>query len=401
MNINHKTVQFQISDQTVVCSRHFKPTDFKWTPVRKTLKPDSVPSIFDWSNQVTPRREIFKHPVPQKRPRSASEDEARDDDADLGCEPIPEFQDGDLSLCAFDEISSPRVLELEKTLQEKEEEIQRLQEKLQIERFGILRFSKDDSMISFYTGFVSMAMFTTFFNFIKPAANSMTSYYYKSVDTVNVTVGRQRNMLLIDELLCSFNIWPNKDNIEAKMPNVFKMLYPSTRVVIDCTEIKTERPSSLALGSKCYSSYKSSHTWKGLVGIAPHGALTFVSSLYTGSMSDVEITKLCGLIELLESGDSIMADKGFVLNKVLDGTGITVNTPPFLMSHGQFSRQEVEETQTIAKLRIHIERHIRRVKEYHLFDSIIPLSMVGTINQLWTVANMLTLFKGPLVKDWH
>ncbi|CAC5390003.1 unnamed protein product [Mytilus coruscus] len=145
---------FNISDQTVVCSRHFKPTDFKWTPVRKTLKPDSVPSIFDWSNQVTPRREIFKHPVPQKRPRSASEDEAGDDAADLGCEPIPEFQDGDLSLCAFDEISSPRVLELEKTLQEKEEEIQRLQEKLQIERFGIFRFSKDDSMISFYTGHV-------------------------------------------------------------------------------------------------------------------------------------------------------------------------------------------------------------------------------------------------------
>ncbi|CAC5389490.1 unnamed protein product [Mytilus coruscus] len=233
-----------------------------------------------------------------------------------------------------------------------------------IERFGISRFSKDDSMILFYTGFVSMSMFTTFFNFIKPAANSMTNYYYKSLDTVNVTVGRQRNMLLIDELfmfLCSFNIWPSKDNIEAKMPAVFKMLYPSTRVVIDCTEIKTERPSSLALGSKCYSSYKSSHTWKGLVGISPHGSLTFVSSLYTDSMSDVEITKLCGLIELLESGDSILADKGFVLNKVLDGTGITVNTPPFLMSHSQLSRQEVEETQTIAKLRIHIERHIRIV----------------------------------------
>lgn len=118
-------------------------------------------------------------------------------------------------------------------------------------------------------------------------------------------------------------------------------------------------------------------------------------------MSDVEITKLCGLVDLLEMGDSIMADKGFVLNKVLEGTGITVNTPPFLMSHGQFTKQEVEETQTIAKLRIHIERHIRRVKEYHLFDKIIPLSMVGTINQLWTVANMLTLFRGPLVKEWH
>ncbi|XP_062582397.1 uncharacterized protein LOC134244135 [Saccostrea cucullata] len=184
------------------------------------------------------------------------------------------------------------------------------------------------------------------------------------------------------------------------MPDCFKCLYPSTYNIIDCTEIKTERPSSLVLGSKFYSAYKSSHTWKGLVGIAPHGAFTFVSSLYTGCISDVKITKLCGLIDLLERGDSVMADKGFTLQKVLEGTGIDVNTPPFLMSQGQFSAQEVEETQTIARLRIHIERHIWRVKEFHLFDGIIPLSMVGSINQLWTVANMLTLFRGPLVKDW-
>ena len=185
------------------------------------------------------------------------------------------------------------------------------------------------------------------------------------------------------------------------MPVTFRTLYPNTRMIIDCTELKTERPSSLALGSKCYSTYKSSHTWKGLVGVAPHGALIFVSILYTGSMSDVEITQLCGLIDLLEIGDSIMADKGFVLNKVLDNTGITVNPPPFLMSQGQFTMQQVEETQTIAKLRIHVGRHIRRVKEYHLFDGIIPLSMTGSINQLWTVANMLTLFRGPLVKEWQ
>ncbi|CAC5411562.1 unnamed protein product [Mytilus coruscus] len=177
------------------------------------------------------------------------------------------------------------------------------------------------------------------------------------------------------------------------MPQVFKTLYPTTRVIIDCTEIPTERPSSLALNSKCYSTYKSTHTFKSLVGIAPHGALIFISSLYTGSMSDVEITRLCGLVELLEEGDSIMTDKGFVLNNVLSGKGITVNTPPFLMNKGQITKQEVEETQTIARLRIHVERHIRRVKEFHLFDRPIPLSMVGSIIQIWTVANILTLFR--------
>lgn len=330
-----------------------------------------------------------------------------------------------------------------KEVKEKDQELKQMQHKMEIERFGIHRFTTDNALVQYYTGFSSTLLFTVFFNFIRPTANTMTSYYYQAAEGPNATPNlvRQRSMLLIDEffmflcrlkcglleqdlavrfnihvstvsrkiitwanflyfILGSFNIWPSKEFIDSKMPGIFRELYPKTRVIIDCTELKMEKPSSLALGSKCYSAYKSNHTWKGLVGIAPHGPVTFISTLYTGCMSDVEITKLCGIVDLLEPGDSIMADKGFVLNKVLQGTGVSVNTPPFLSNQGQFSKEQVEETQAIAKLRIHIERHIRRVKEYHLFDRIIPLSMVGTVNQLWTVANMLTLFRGPLVKKW-
>ncbi|KAK3107108.1 hypothetical protein FSP39_007303 [Pinctada imbricata] len=440
---------FKISDQTVVCSRHFKKEDFRWTPVRKTLQKDSVPSVFNWKEDhaLKSRREIFKHELPMKIQKLGDVEES----AELGekneldmSSTCPDHTDIDSHQEVLQQSheKTDRIAKLEALLKEKEEEIRNLHRKLEMERFGIYRFSNDSSMILFYTGFTSMELFSTFFEFVRPAAHNMNSCYYKSSDNISqAIVGRQRTMLLIDELfmfLCrlrcgmmeqdlavrfnchlstvsrkiitwanflyfalgSVNIWPSRKQINDNMPDQFKQSYPSTRVIIDCTEIKVERPSSLALGSKCYSAYKSSHTWKGLVGIAPHGALTFVSSLYTGCMSDVEITKLSGLIDLMECGDSIMADKGFVLNKVLEGTGISVNIPPFLHSNGQFTRKEVEQTQVIAKLRIHIERHIRRVKEYHLFDNIIPLNMVGTINQLWTIANMLTLFKGPLVKEW-
>lgn len=175
------------------------------------------------------------------------------------------------------------------------------------------------------------------------------------------------------------------------MPQDFRILYPNTRVIIDCTEIFTEKPSSLALSSKTFSSYKRHNTWKGLVGIAPHGAVTFISALYYGCMSDIEITKLCGIIELLEPGDQIMADKGFVLNKLLQGTGITIATPHFLCADGQFSSSQVEDNQKIASLRIHVERHIKRVKEYKLFQSTVPLTIAGSVNQLWTIENILTL----------
>ena len=58
--------------------------------------------------------------------------------------------------------------------------------------------------------------------------------------------------------LGSIPIWPTKDQVVASMPKSFKLKYPATRVIIDCTEIKCEIPSYLVLQSKSYSNYKSS-----------------------------------------------------------------------------------------------------------------------------------------------
>jgi len=201
-------------------------------------------------------------------------------------------------------------------------------------------------------------------------------------------------------LLGSINIWPSREKIQEHIPQEFHNCYPNTRIIIDCTELYTERPSSLVLQSQTYSSYKSHNTWKGLVGIAPNGAITFVSSLYSGCRSDIEITKLCGLLDLMESGDQNMADKGFILNKLLESTGVSIVSPHFLCSDGQFTAEQVADNQRIARLRIHVERHIKRVKEYRLFNGNTPLNVAGTINQLWTVANLLTLFKRPLIKRY-
>ena len=333
-----------------------------------------------------------------------------------------------------------RITELEHKLQEKEEAFAALQRQLDIERFGLTRFSNDNSMILFYTGFTSYITFITFFNCIKPVATNMQSAYYVSSETISLA-GRKRNMLLIDELfmfLCrlkvglleqdlsvrfncsvstvsrkivtwanflyfalgSIPIWLPRDIIQELMPECFKSLYPRTRVVIDCTELRTQQPSSLVLNSQSYSHYKGTNTFKCLLGIAPHGTITFISSLYTGCMSDVEITKLSGLVDLLEPGDDVMADKGFTIRKLLGEKGVTLNIPEFLSNKRQFTIDEIEHTEQVAKLQIHIERMNRRIKEYHLFDTPIPLSLAGSVNQLWTVACLLALFKGPLVQAW-
>jgi len=181
------------------------------------------------------------------------------------------------------------------------------------------------------------------------------------------------------------------------MPGEFKKRYPNTRLILDCTEIFAETPSSLLLQSQLYSSYKGNTTLKGLIGISPHGSITFVSSLYTGAISDKEITRCSGILDLVEAGDSVMADKGFDIEDLLREKNVSLNLPPFLESRSLFSATEVQQTKMIAKVRIHVERAIRRIKEYHIFDSDVPLSMLGSINQLYTVACLLTNFQGPLI----
>ena len=77
---------------------------------------------------------------------------------------------------------------------------------------------------------------------------------------------------------------------------------------------------------------------------------------------------------------------------------MSLNLPPYLSSGGQFSSKEIKETKTIAKLRIHVERAIRRIKEYqYSYDTPIPLSLLGTVNQLCTVTCLLVNFQGPLI----
>lgn len=63
-------------------------------------------------------------------------------------------------------------------------------------------------------------------------------------------------------------------------------------------------PSSLAQQSATLSSYKNHNTFKVLIGISPDGTMFFISNLYEGSVSDVDLVSQCGLLALLEQGDS-------------------------------------------------------------------------------------------------
>ena len=88
-----------------------------------------------------------------------------------------------------------------------------------------------------------------------------------------------------------------------------------------------------------------------------------MSSLYVGRISDKKITKDCGILDLLEPGDQIMADRGFDIADDLP-SGVTLNIPAFLNGNDLLTLEEETSTRKIASARVHVERAIVRIKNY-------------------------------------
>ena len=330
-----------------------------------------------------------------------------------------------------------RIVQLQADVLRLEEEVTTLMS----QRFLLKRFEGSDSDIRFYTGLSSYPVLMCLYRYIKPLLcylrlcrsdikNTSTQTFkpraraLQPIDELFLVLVRLRLGLLEQDLAHRFNIgiatvsricitwikflnqqlrplitWPSRTVIDSHMPEQFKEFYPTTRVIIDCTEILTEVPSSMSVQSLTYSSYKHHNTFKGLVGICPTGAVTFISELYAGSLSDQALTRDCGILELIEPGDSIMADKGFDIGYDVALRGAKLNIPPFLKNQQQLSKKNVITTRQIASLRIHVERAIGRIKQYNILSNVVPLTLVKSVDSVWGVCCALSLFHPPLVTD--
>jgi hypothetical protein len=216
---------------------------------------------------------------------------------------------------------------------------------------------------------------------------------------------------LLDILYFKFgqiSLWPPRDDIISRMPAEFRKDFPTTLIMIDGTEFKTQVPNALALQSQMYSDYKSSTTLKALIGCDPSGSVIFISELFTGSISDKMICEESGFYAILKDllnhgyinpGDGIMADKGFTIQEELNKLGLVLNIPPFSSCSSQMSSSDTYLTQKIAKHRVHVERVIAKVKTYKLLSHKIPTSLFKQANKIWSVCAILTLHQRIFVKD--
>ena len=79
-----------------------------------------------------------------------------------------------------------------------------------------------------------------------------------------------------------------------------------------------------------------------------------------------------------------MADKEFTISDVLEPIGVGLNIPPFLGFRSQQTPSEVFATQEIIKhQQIHVERAINKVKNFHIFNQVIPAGVISKVVIHW------------------
>ncbi|XP_041795398.1 uncharacterized protein LOC121608256 [Chelmon rostratus] len=309
---------------------------------------------------------------------------------------------------------------------------------LNSEQFFLQRFQYDPELIMFYTGFKDYSTLRAFYLALRPTPETIWKWSHTvklNRTEHSVDAGfKAQHLCLFDQLflfLCfvrrgflpfdistqfqlsevivqttcvtwchylffmlgTLPIWPSRQTVDELMPQFFRMTFPKTRVVLDFIEV----PIQMATCRMNASHHRESPTVKSLVGITPSGSVSFVSSVYAASISDRDIVLKSGVLNLLEPGDEVMADKSFEVEDVLDVIGVRFVIPTSSRPNRQFNQDNTAHARHISHLKIHIEKVLSRVTEYHIFDSV-PAALCGSVNQLLTVCALLTNFQGSLLK---
>ncbi|KAK3927633.1 Protein ALP1-like [Frankliniella fusca] len=206
-------------------------------------------------------------------------------------------------------------------------------------------------------------------------------------------------VIVLSKILKCMITWPEKEKILKNMPKCFKN-YKSTRAVLDAYEIPVEKPKCIACRIRLYSHYKKNFTAKVMMICTPSGLISHCSSAFGGRASDKVVTKDTGVYSLCDPGDGLMVDKGFDIDKECQDSLLVLIRPPFMRSKAKkFSRAESVQCAKIARARVHVERVIQRVREYHTLKHKVPWNICPYLDNIVVIVCALVNLGKPILAN--
>lgn len=301
------------------------------------------------------------------------------------------------------------------------------------------RWCVSDDDYRYFTRFPSKYVFSAFWTSIEPSASRLV-YWFKANESDVVRrednvldSSPQRNLRHIDEffmfcmhlslgqkevvlartfglsltrvrqilitwsnylylLLGSIGIWMTQTQIRQAIPLKLLQHCQNVRVVIASTEIGCDQKPDGC--SEKVSNHTNFAKYKALIGVAPCGSITFVSKLFPGFLSNEELMRVSGILDLLQPGDQLVADKDFDIERLLKDFGVELlRCPSKRKLH--FESMDVK-ARLVPRLLALAKRAVKQIKEYQILDSPISLSFAETGNQMWSCCCMMVNYQGSL-----
>ncbi|GBO15124.1 THAP domain-containing protein 1 [Araneus ventricosus] len=391
-----KRKSFKPTKHSRICSQHFVEEDFEYETFtnRRLLKKTAVPKIFCFTNKTNA----------QTRPRTSYEFGSGIIQTE-NCSPA-QASSNEVSTQTDENLLPLLLQELEtmKTenavLKSNLKETELTPENLDDYSMNILTgFSRNQfhTIYLFLSSIEKQKLFLFFVRLKTGMTESMMGLFFKKSQSSMSRIVTSVTASIYYKI-ASVGIWPDKNMVLENMPYIFRLNFPQCRVIIDCTEFVIQKPSDPKEQQLTFSNYKNANTVKCLIGISPSGGISFISEAWGGSVSDKELFLKCGILDILEPGDVILADRGFTIKAEVEAKGCKVITPGFLKDKIQFNIIERKENKKISRHRVHVERAICRIKQFKFFSSQIPYNSLHSISKLIYIAAFFTNFGNSLIK---
>lgn len=203
------------------------------------------------------------------------------------------------------------------------------------------------------------------------------------------------------DLLQNLVFWPDSKAIIKLLPIAFRARYAKVQSIIDCFEIEIEKPSAPVLQASTWSDYKQCNTIKFLISSTPNGFINFISEPYPGRISDKTIVEQSKYLEHLPDNCQVLADRGFKhINSLLQNKGCLLLRPPSVSATKKSSKMEVKQSKRIASLRIHIERVIKRLREFNYAKphACINHSLIYLSHHIIIIICAIVNLQNPIIK---
>ena len=109
------------------------------------------------------------------------------------------------------------------------------------------------------------------------------------------------------------------------------------------------------------------------------------------------MTQRSGFLDLLEYDNQVLADRGFPVADDIANHNGTLVIPAFTKVKDQLSQKEIEHSRQIARVRIHVECAIGRIKRLRIVSTTMQMNMVPNFDNITTICSALTNLLPKLV----